>query len=55
MRCHAAVIEPLPLLHGPVAAGTCTLTSRHCRLLNEVPTVLLFVIVIMVVVKPVFS
>lgn len=33
-------------------AGTCRLTSRQCRLLNEVPTVLLVTIVAMAVVKP---
>ncbi len=35
-----------------LAAGTCGLTSRQCRLINEVPTVLLLTIVIMAVVKP---
>jgi protoporphyrinogen IX oxidase len=35
-----------------LAAGTCTLTSRQCRLINEVPIVPLFLIVIMAVVKP---
>lgn len=35
-----------------LAAGRCRLTSRQCRLLNEVPTVLLLLIVIMAVVKP---
>lgn len=35
-----------------LAAGRCTLTSRQCRLINEVPTVLLLVIVFMAVVKP---
>jgi len=35
-----------------LAAGTCRLTSRQCRLINEVPTVLLLLIVIMAVVKP---
>jgi putative membrane protein len=35
-----------------LAAGTCTLTSKQCRLINEVPTVLLLVIVTMAVVKP---
>jgi putative membrane protein len=35
-----------------LAAGTCRLTSRQCRLLNEVPTVLLVLIVVMAVVKP---
>jgi putative membrane protein len=33
-------------------AGRCRLTSRQCRLINEVPTVLLLLIVIMAVVKP---
>lgn len=33
-------------------AGTCKLTSRQARLINEVPTVLLLIIVIMVIVKP---
>lgn len=35
-----------------LAAGRCTLTSRQCRLINEVPTVLLLTIVAMAVVKP---
>jgi putative membrane protein len=35
-----------------LAAGTCRLTSRQCRALNEVPTVLLVLIVVMAVVKP---
>ncbi len=35
-----------------LAAGTCTLTSKQCRLINEVPTVLLLTIVTMAVVKP---
>jgi putative membrane protein len=35
-----------------LAAGTCRLTSRQCRLINEVPIVPLFLIVIMAVVKP---
>ena len=35
-----------------LAAGTCHLTSRQCRLINEVPTVPLVLIVIMAVVKP---
>ena len=35
-----------------LAAGTCTLTSRQCRLINEVPIVPLLLIVIMAVVKP---
>jgi protoporphyrinogen IX oxidase len=35
-----------------LAAGTCRLTSRQCRLINEVPTVLLLTIVTMAVVKP---
>lgn len=35
------------------AAGRYTLTSRQCRLINEVPTVLLVTIVTMVVLKPV--
>ena len=35
-----------------LAAGTCTLTSRQCRMINEVPIVPLFLIVIMAVVKP---
>jgi protoporphyrinogen IX oxidase len=35
-----------------LAAGRCRLTSKQCRLLNEVPTVLLIVIVVMAVVKP---
>jgi putative membrane protein len=35
-----------------LAAGRCNLTSRQCRLINEVPLVPLLLIVIMVVVKP---
>ncbi len=35
-----------------LAHGRCTLTSRQCRLINEVPIVPLFLIVIMAVVKP---
>jgi putative membrane protein len=35
-----------------LAAGTCRLTSRQCRALNEIPTLCLVVIVILVVVKP---
>lgn len=35
-----------------LAAGRCRLTSRQCRLINEVPTVLLLIIVTMAVVKP---
>jgi putative membrane protein len=35
-----------------LAAGRCRLTSRQCRLINEVPTVLLLTIVAMAVVKP---
>lgn len=35
-----------------LAAGRCTLTSRQCRLINEVPTVILFTVIIMAVVKP---
>ena len=35
-----------------LAAGTCELTSRQCRMINEAPTVLLVIIVIMAVVKP---
>lgn len=35
-----------------LAAGTCRLTSRQCRLINEVPTILLLTIVSMAVVKP---
>jgi putative membrane protein len=34
------------------AAGNYWLTSRQCRMINEVPTLLLFVIVIMVIVRP---
>jgi protoporphyrinogen IX oxidase len=34
------------------AAGRIDLSSRQCRLINEVPTVLLLIIVIMAVVKP---
>lgn len=35
-----------------LAAGRCRLTSKQCRLLNEVPTLLLILIVVMAVVKP---
>jgi putative membrane protein len=35
-----------------LAAGRSTLTARQCRALNEVPTVLMLIIVIMAVVKP---
>jgi putative membrane protein len=35
-----------------LAAGRCRLTSRQCRLINEVPTLLLVLIVVMAVVKP---
>ncbi len=35
-----------------LAARTCTLTSKQCRMINEVPTVLLLTIVAMAVVKP---
>jgi putative membrane protein len=35
-----------------LAAGRCRLTSRQCRLINEVPILPLFLIVIMAVVKP---
>lgn len=35
-----------------LAAGRCVLTSRQCRLINEVPILPLFLIVIMAVVKP---
>jgi putative membrane protein len=35
-----------------LADGTCRLTSRQCRMINEVPTLLLLVIVTMAVVKP---
>jgi putative membrane protein len=34
------------------AAGKYTLTSKQCRMINEVPTVLLVIIVAMVVLKP---
>lgn len=35
-----------------LAAGRCRLTSRQCRMINEAPTVVLFLVVIMAVVKP---
>ena len=35
-----------------LAAGRCRLTSRQCRLINEVPVVPLVLMVIMAVVKP---
>jgi len=35
-----------------LAAGTCTLTSKQARFLNEVPTVVMIVVVIMAVVQP---
>lgn len=40
------------LVRKQLAEGRCTLTSRKARMINEVPTVLLVLIVIMVVVKP---
>lgn len=33
-------------------AGTCTLTSKQCRFINEVPTISMLFIVIMAVVEP---
>jgi putative membrane protein len=38
-----------------LAAGRRLLTSRQCRLINEAPTVVLLLVVIMAVVKPAFS
>jgi uncharacterized membrane protein len=38
-----------------LAAGRYNLTSRQCRMLNELPLVPLLLIVIMVVVKPHFG
>jgi len=35
-----------------LAAGRCRLSSRQCRMLNEWPTIILLVVVIMAVVKP---
>lgn len=35
-----------------LAAGTCQLTSKQARLINEVPTVILILVVILAVVKP---
>ena len=35
-----------------LATGTCTISGRKFRLMNEVPTVLMIVIVVMVVVRP---
>jgi putative membrane protein len=35
-----------------LAEGHCRLTSKQCRMINEVPTVLLLTIVLMAVVKP---
>ncbi|PIQ28372.1 protoporphyrinogen oxidase HemJ [bacterium (Candidatus Blackallbacteria) CG17_big_fil_post_rev_8_21_14_2_50_48_46] len=35
-----------------LAAGTCKLTSKQARLINEIPTLCLFVIIILVVIKP---
>jgi protoporphyrinogen IX oxidase len=35
-----------------LAAGTCKLTSKQARMINEVPTLVLFVVVILAVVKP---
>lgn len=32
--------------------GSCTLTSKQCRMINEIPTVAMLVIVIMAVVEP---
>ena len=36
-------------------AGRCGLSSRQCRVINEVPTVLLIVIVLLAVLKPTFA
>ena len=38
-----------------LAAGRYNLTSRQCRMINEIPIIPLFLIVIMVVVKPAFG
>lgn len=38
-----------------LAAGRCNLTSRQCRMINEVPIIPLFLMVIMAVVKPKFG
>ncbi|MFT4715433.1 MAG: putative membrane protein [Paracoccaceae bacterium] len=35
-----------------LAAGTCTITGRQFRLMNEVPTILMIVIVVMVIARP---
>ena len=35
-----------------LAANTCQLTSRQCRFINEFPTLMLILVVIMAVVKP---
>lgn len=35
-----------------LAAGTCSLSSKQARIINEIPAVLLIVIAIMVIVKP---
>lgn len=35
-----------------LAAGTCTLSSKQARLINEVPTVILILVVLLAVVKP---
>lgn len=35
-----------------IQAGTCTVSGRNFKIMNEVPTILLIIIVIMVVVKP---
>lgn len=36
-----------------LAAGTCTISGKKFRMMNEVPTVLMIIIVIMVIVRPV--
>lgn len=39
-------------IHKQLVAGTCRLTSKQARIINEVPALLLIVIAIMVIVKP---
>ena len=42
----------LGLRRKELLAGTCTVTGRQFRLMNEVPTVLMVIIVVMVIARP---
>ena len=42
----------LGLRRKEIIAGTCTVTGRQFRLMNEVPTVLMIVIVVMIIARP---